>query len=126
MSQQRMSAAEYRARVTHAQTGPVGKYGNKRVREDGHTFGSKGEHARYCDLKLLLRGGKITELRVHTRFPLDVNGRRIGTYEDDFDYRENGKLVIEDTKGVVREDYRLKRELMIALYPDAEFRELKL
>lgn len=121
---QRMSAAEYRKLGT-SQPSP-GKYGNKRVREDGHTFGSKGEHARYCELKLIQRAGTISELRVHSRFPLDVNGRRIGTYEDDFDYRENGKLVIEDTKGVVREDYRLKRELMIALYPDAEFRELKL
>lgn len=121
----RMTAAEYRALATKPL---ASKYGNKRMREDGHTFGSKGEHARYCELKLLQRSGQISELRVHTRFPLDVNGRRIGTYEDDFDYRERGKLklVIEDTKGVVREDYRLKRELMIALYPDAEFREMKL
>lgn len=121
---QRMTAEEYRKIGT--QQSVAGKYGNKRVREDGHTFGSMGEHARYCVLKLLQRAGQIVGLRVHTRFPLDVNGRRIGTYEDDFDYQENGKLVIEDTKGVVREDYRLKRELMIALYPDAEFREIKL
>lgn len=121
---QRMTVEQYRKLGT-TQSAP-GKYGNKRVREDGHTFGSKGEHARYCELKLMQLGRRITELRVHTRFPLDVNGRRIGTYEDDFDYRENGKLVVEDTKGVATPDYKLKRELFRALYPDAEFRELKL
>lgn len=120
----RMTAEQYRGLAN--QKAAPGKYGNKRVREDGHTFGSKGEHVRYCELKLIQRSGAISELRVHTRWPLEVNGRRIGSYEDDFNYRENGRLIIEDTKGFVREDYRLKRELMIALYPDAEFRELKL
>ena len=120
----RMTAEQYR-NLANQKAAP-GKYGNKRVREDGHTFGSKGEHARYCELKLIQRSGAISELRVHTRFPLDVNGRRIGTYEDDFDYREKGKLIVEDTKGHVTPDYKLKRELFLALYPDADFREIKL
>lgn len=121
---QRMSAEEYRKLGT-SQPAP-GKYGNKRVREDGHTFDSKAEHAEYLRLKLLQRAGQISELHVHTRFPLDVNGRRIGTYTDDFDFRENGRLVISDVKGVATDAYKMKRELMLALYPDAEFRELKL
>ncbi len=116
----RMTAEQYRGLAN--QKAAPGKYGNKRVREDGHTFGSQAEYARYKELRLLQRAGQITALEVHPRYPLEVNGRRITVYEADFSFRENGRLVVTDTKGVETPAFKIKAELFRALYPDADFR----
>lgn len=113
----------------------AGKFNAKRVKADGYTFDSEAEYARYCDLRFLLIGKQIADLSVHPRYPLDVNGKRICVYEADFAYREivrvvDGHLVqsmyltVEDVKGFPTPEYKIKRELFKALYPDAEFREL--
>ena len=41
----------------------------------------------------------------------------------DFRYEENGKLVVEDVKGVRTREYILKRKMFKYRYPEIEFRE---
>jgi len=102
------------------------KYGAVKVKEDGYTFDSKAEHRRYCELKLLQRAGDISDLAVHPRYPLEVNGERIAIYEADFSYTARtaprGAVVVEDVKGFATADYRLKAKLFRALYPTVDYR----
>lgn len=122
-----------------------GKFNAKRMKADGYTFDSLAEHSRYCELRLLQAGRQISQLTVHPRYPLIVNGAKVGTYECDFSYLEpramppqaivyDGSItatggittvrVCEDVKGFVTPEARLKMNLFKALYPDADFREL--
>lgn len=78
-------------------------------------FASKKEARRYNELYLLERAGQITDLKEKTRYPLVVNGVKVCEYEDDFSYRENGVLVVEDTKGMRTAVYKLKAKLMRAV-----------
>lgn len=72
---------------------------------DGITFDSPGEARRYRELKLLQASGAISDLECHPRFPLVVNGKKIGNgyIKLDFKYVEyrNGlpEDVYEDVKG---------------------------
>lgn len=93
------------------------KYHNQPTDVDGYHFPSKAEARRYQELRLMERVGAITDLRVHTRFPIIVNGRSCGYWEADFDYQERGVHRVEDVKGVRTPVYRLKRRLVEALYP---------
>lgn len=118
---------------TVAIAAPTARYGNaKKVKDDGHTFDSKREHARYLELKLLERAGEITLLEVHPRIRIVIagvaiklksdgypNGRQL-TYVADFRYvdRKTGAVVWEDVKmqsGHRPEVYRLKRALVDAM-----------
>lgn len=74
---------------------------------DGVRFHSKGEAARWGQLRLLERAGKIRGLARQLVFPLHVarEGRvvTIGKYIADFAYTENvpgDPLVFEDFKGM--------------------------
>lgn len=97
------------------------KYNNRKVEVDGKTFDSMKEARRYQELRLLERAGKITELQTQVPFLLippqhDENGKlleRCVIYRADFSYFENGKRVVEDTKGVRTDVYKLKRKLML-------------
>lgn len=96
------------------------KYNNRYVKDDGYTFDSGAEHRRYCELKLLLRGGKIKDLIVHPRYPVVIGVMKICTVEMDFEYynyEQMGKIV-EDIKGFDPPISKLKRKLLQALYPD--------
>jgi len=94
------------------------KYNNVKIEDDGHKFDSKKEHKRYCELKLLLRGGVISDLRLQVPYeliPAQTGGMRKElktVYKADFVYNENGKEIIEDTKGVKTDLYIVKRKLM--------------
>lgn len=85
------------------------KYGNTPTVIDGILFDSKLEARRYGELKLLKLAGSITDLKVHHRWYLHTNGVRLGYYEDDFSYLEDGKQVIEDCKGYCTPMYRWKK-----------------
>lgn len=102
------------------------KYKNKRVREYGQAFDSKKEAARYGELLLLQKQGYIKNLICQRTFILipsqyeeTENGKkgrcieRPVKYIADFTYDENGKLVVEDTKGFKTKDYIIKRKLML-------------
>lgn len=98
------------------------KYGNTKVVADGITFDSKAEHRRWCHLKLLERAGEIRDLQLQVPFELipaqvSASGKkqRATVYLADFVYlrTKDGKVVVEDVKGAVTPEYRLKRKLML-------------
>ncbi len=97
------------------------KYGNSPTVVDGHRFDSKKEAARYGELRMLERAGKIGDLQLQPRFPLVVHEQDCGTYVGDFSYwvTETGDRVIEDVKSAATRKlptYRLKVKLVWALY----------
>jgi len=98
------------------------KYKNRRCKEDGFSFDSEAEWRRYRELKLLLKGKRIDNLRIHSRYPFVVNGIKVGEYEADFSYTEKGAEVAEDCKGCATTLFKLKAKLFRALYPDHELR----
>ena len=101
----------------------MNKYRNKKVICDGIKFDSKKEAARYKELKLLERAGLIHNLELQKEFELipsqRINGKcieRACKYKADFCYIENGKTVVEDTKGMKTPDYIIKRKLMLFIH----------
>lgn len=94
------------------------KYGNVRTVLDGITFDSRKEATRYLTLKALLKAGQITNVAVHPRFPLVVEGKKICDYVADFSYQEmpSGKTIVEDVKGVITPVAKLKIKLMLAIH----------
>ncbi|WP_245643651.1 DUF1064 domain-containing protein [Roseateles chitosanitabidus] len=106
-----------------AQRGKRGqKYGNTKVQADGITFDSKAEHRRWCHLRVLERAGEIRDLRLQVPFELipaqvSTTGKkqRATVYLADFVYArtKDGKVVVEDVKGAVTPEFRLKRKLML-------------
>lgn len=117
------------------------KLGNQKCSYDGMTFASKRERDRYCELKLLARAGKISDLRCQVEFLLipehrepdtagPKGGRRRGKvieracyYVADFVYTdEKGHVAVEDSKGYRNPSsasyakFVLKRKLMLDRY----------
>lgn len=110
------------------------KYGNKKVVRNGVTYDSQKEANRHTVLKLLERSGKIQDLQRQVKFVLipaqyeqDEVGKRGGvkrgkllerecSYIADFVYTEDGKQVVEDTKGFRTADYKIKRKLMLHVH----------
>jgi hypothetical protein len=95
------------------------KYGAVKTTVDNIVFDSKAEAKRYQDLKLLQRAGEISELcadKSKLRFPLVVEGQRVGFYVGDFSYVEKGVRIIEDVKGFKTPVYQLKKKLMQAIH----------
>lgn len=97
------------------------KYGNTKCKIDGFTFDSMKEGHRYAELKIMLRGGLISNLELQKEFELqpafrDNTGKWIRpiTYRADFVYTDNetGKTVVEDVKGFKTEGYKLKKKMM--------------
>jgi hypothetical protein len=107
----------------------MSKYGAKKTEVDGILFASKLEANRYCELRLLERAGEIEGLELQPVYELqpafrDATGtkHRAITYVADFRYREQGKVVTEDSKGVLTKEFRLKQKLLLFRYPDIDFR----
>ena len=94
------------------------KYLNRKVTVDGIQFDSAKEARRWQELKLLERGGLISDLTRQKRHKLIVEGKLICAYLGDFDYVENGEQVTEDVKSPFTRKlpvYRLKSKLFSAL-----------
>ena len=99
------------------------KYGNKKVSADGYVFDSKAEYHRYNELKLLLRVGEITDLKVHPRYEIQKECNYLGKkikpiyYEADFEYMTTkaAHLIIEDVKGMRTDVYKLKKKMMLKI-----------
>ena len=101
-----------------------GKYNNVRTTVAGKRFDSKMELRRWQDLELLLEVGAISELQHHVRYPLEINGVKLGYYECDAQYRMGNDIIVEDTKGMRTAVYRLKAKLMKAIH-GIEIQEIK-
>lgn len=89
------------------------KYGNVKT----HGFDSKAEYARWQELVILQKAGKIMELERQVKFPLFVGEVLVCTYVADFTYKDTGRCAtfVEDVKGVRTAIYRLKKKLMLAV-----------
>lgn len=92
------------------------KYGAKRTTIDGVSFDSRLEARRWGVLRIQEMAGEITDLRRQVKFELAVNCYPIGYYIADFTYRKDGKLIVEDSKGVLTDVFRLKSKLMKAIH----------
>lgn len=115
------------------------KYGNRKTVVDGITFDSKKEANRFRELQLLERAGKITALQRQVKYVLIPTQREFSneiykkgahqghfkpgkvlekecSYIADFAYMQDGAYVVEDTKGVRTEAYKIKRKLMLERY----------
>ena len=119
----------------------MSKYHSKRTIYDGIVFASAKEARRWQDLKLMEAAGEISGLDRQVKFLLIpaqrekttgtyYRGKRRGqpkpgrviekecSYYADFVYtdRRSGEKVVEDTKGVRTEAYKIKRKLMLYVH----------
>jgi len=93
------------------------KYGAVKVQADGFTFDSKAEYARYQQLKLLEKAGKIGPITVHPKYDINPWGKKICVVELDFSYHDYERAeVFEDVKGADTALSRLKRKLVEGQY----------
>lgn len=121
------------------------KYGNTKIMVDGIQFDSKREAARYQQLKLLERAGRITALQTQVKYVLIPTQREASfevyksgpnkgrrkpgkvlececSYIADFVYTQDGETVVEDVKGyrdpasAGYAKFVIKRKLMLERY----------
>ena len=111
------------------------KYKSHKTNANGVIFDSKKEYNRYIELTLLSRSGAIKGLKRQVKFELIpaqyepdiINPRgkvkkgklieRAVSYIADFVYTdENGKTIVEDTKGFRTKDYIIKRKLLLYMH----------
>lgn len=94
------------------------KYHAKKTVVDGIEFDSAKEAKRYTKLRDMEEEGKIQHLRLQVPFELlpsfecDGVKYRGMSYVADFVYVRDGKVVVEDVKGVKTPEYKLKKKLM--------------
>ena len=105
------------------------KYHAKKTEVDGIRFDSQREARRYKQLKLLERAGEISFLELQKVYELQPsfkhNGKTIRAikYVADFYYVDkDGKIHIEDAKGMKTPEYNLKKKMM--LYQGLEIEEV--
>ena len=84
-------------------------------------FDSMAEARRFDELRILQRAGKIGNLECQRRYPISINGHKIGDYVADFVYdeRSTNAVIIEDVKGGTATDTalsRFKRKCVAAIY----------
>jgi len=109
--------------MTNKQLTSYNKYKNKKTTLDGIRFDSRKEANRYAELKLLERGGVITNLQTQPCFELqpkfEKNGEKYRAikYCADFSYMENGKPVVEDVKGKETDVFKLKHKMFEYINP---------
>lgn len=109
----------------------MNKYRNRKIVIDNIKFDSVLEANRYRELKLLQRAKEISNLRLQVPFVLQEGFRKNGrTYQAikyiaDFVYEERGQTVVEDTKGICTEVFRIKQKLFEYKYPDLELKIIK-
>lgn len=109
----------------------MNKYRNKKVQVDMFVFDSIAESRRYKELKLLEQAGEINKLELQPKFTLQESFRKNGKtyrkieYVADFQYKENGKTIVEDVKGMQTEVFKIKHKLFEKKYPELELRIIK-
>ena len=109
----------------------MNKYRNKKIVVDNIKFDSIAEARRYGELKLLLRAGKIQDLKLQPRFLLQEGFKKNGKtyrkieYVADFMYKEDSKSNVEDVKGFATKDFKIKEKLFNYIYKDLELRLIK-
>ena len=98
------------------------KYHSKKIYIGNLKFDSKKEANRYLELKSMLDKGEISELELQVPFiliePFTLNKKKYRKMEyiADFVYIQDGKRIVEDTKGYKTDVYKIKKKLMAYLY----------
>lgn len=106
------------------------KYRAKKTVIDGIKFDSKKEAKRYIALRELEKKGNIEKLMLQPRFLLQEGFRKNGKayrkieYVADFMYEQDGKLIVEDVKGIKTDVYKLKQKLFEKRYQDLTIKEI--
>jgi len=96
------------------------KYNSRKVYIDGISFDSQAEANYYCQLKILLRAGKIDGFCRQARFVVTEgkNGEKGTEYVTDFIiFYPNGSYRIVDVKGVKTDVFKLKIKCLREKYP---------
>lgn len=133
---ERITAQEARDMLNGAET--KNKYNAKTAVLDGYRFDSQKERNHYVLLKHRQSIGEISNLVVHPKFDLTVDGRplltrskgypngRKVTCKWDFGFFDNQERCqkYHDTKGVVTTAYRLRRAIFEAIYYPAKVEEV--
>lgn len=100
----------------------MSKYNSRKVKTPDGTFDSMKECNRWCELKLLQRAGKISNLQRQVKYTIlpcqrdAVTGKVIErelTYVADFVYQRGSETVVEDVKGFKTQEYKVKKKLML-------------
>ena len=85
------------------------------------TFDSIKEANRFDELMLMLKVGEISDLRLQPEYMLisgyiTCEGERVKAlkYVGDFSYTNDGKRIVEDSKGYRTKEYQTKKNLMLA------------
>ena len=110
---------------------PKAKYHNKKTYFSGIWFDSKKEADYFAQLLFLKQAGKIKQIELQKDFTLQEaytteKGERIKAirYRADFVVHYNDHTEVIDVKGHRTKDYLLKRKLLLAKYPDINFKEV--
>lgn len=107
------TAAEWR----NLKTGRTPKYRNKRLKTSDGWFDSKGEWKRWEFLKAAEKRGDISDLERQISFDIKINDEQITRYVADYVYTTaSGERVVEDFKGTVTPEFKLKAKLVKAVY----------
>ena len=102
----------------------VTKYRNTRTEFAGLTFHSKAEAKRYGELQILERIGQIRGLQRQVAYELAPPVKYAGASRTkpalrlvvDFSYWEGEQQILEDTKGVQTDVFKVKRHLLKAVH----------
>ena len=99
------------------------KFNNQKIVTPDGKFDSKKEYKRWLELKEMEAQGKITNLMRQVPFELVPHQKHNGKvielavkYYADFTYEVDGVRIVEDTKGVKTDVYKIKRKLMLERY----------
>ena len=108
-------------RIIARKVGKPNKYFAKKTVAMGLKFDSRWEAERWGQLKSMERAGVVDQLDRQIKYELNVNGQKICNYIADFTYLlvdENGesKFIVEDAKGVLTPEFKLKKKLMLAVH----------
>ena len=101
----------------------MNKYNNKKIQVDMYVFDSILEARRYKQLKILEKAKQIKNLQLQVPFLLQESFRKHNKtyrkieYIADFVYEENEKTIIEDTKGIKTDVFKIKQKLFEYKYP---------
>lgn len=126
-----MTSADFQAWLKKQKKKPS-KYGNVTTYVGNIRFDSKAEARRYEQLISLQQAGEISGLKCHPRYNVrpkmtdefGITHSKMD-YIADFSYTENGKLVVEDVKGVETAIFKKKKALFLKRYPEIDFRMVR-
>ncbi len=95
------------------------KYNAIKQTYKGEIFDSKKELNRFMELEILLRAREISDLELHPKFDLMVNGVKIGRYTADFRYKKGSDIIVEDVKSRATKtrDYMLRKKILATYNP---------